>query len=159
MSLSGAQVTRLWPYGGPGHNYGSFAGKTEAPPAPEVEAQTPAGRKKRRYYVEIDGQQFEVDGPAEAQQLFERARALAERAAEAAAEKTLAHRKPAKRVKPVRLIAPRVTASPELRIDLEPLRADLKRIYRDAAIAAEMRLLLAKAAEEQDEEEAILLLM
>jgi hypothetical protein len=29
MSLSGAQVTRLWPYGGPGHNYGSFAGKTE----------------------------------------------------------------------------------------------------------------------------------
>lgn len=28
MSLSGAQVTRLWPYGGPGFNYGSFAGKT-----------------------------------------------------------------------------------------------------------------------------------
>jgi hypothetical protein len=27
MSLSGAQVTRLWPYGGPGFNYGNFAGK------------------------------------------------------------------------------------------------------------------------------------
>lgn len=27
MSLSGAQVTRLWPYGGSGFNYGSFSGK------------------------------------------------------------------------------------------------------------------------------------
>ena len=25
----GAQITRLWPYGGPGHPYGSFAGKVE----------------------------------------------------------------------------------------------------------------------------------
>ena len=30
--LSGAQVTRLWPYGGPGSNYGSFAGKAGTPP-------------------------------------------------------------------------------------------------------------------------------
>lgn len=32
MSLSGNQVTRLWPYGGSGHNYGSFAGKSQNPP-------------------------------------------------------------------------------------------------------------------------------
>lgn len=31
MPLSGSQVTRLWPYGGPGHNYGSFAGKSSNP--------------------------------------------------------------------------------------------------------------------------------
>ena len=28
MSLSGAQVTRLWPYGGPGGQYGAFSGKS-----------------------------------------------------------------------------------------------------------------------------------
>lgn len=126
-------------------------------PAPQPEGQTPAGRKKRRYYVEIDGQQFEVENVAEAQEILERARALAERAAEAVAQKA-AERQTARKVKPVRVIAPRVTASPELRIDLSGLRADLKRIYRDAAIAAEMRLLLAKAAQE-DEDEATLLLM
>ena len=26
--LSGNQTTRMWPYGGPGHQYGSFDGKT-----------------------------------------------------------------------------------------------------------------------------------
>lgn len=35
MALSGLQVTRLWPYGGPGHQYGDFSGKEEAP-APEI---------------------------------------------------------------------------------------------------------------------------
>lgn len=36
-------VTRLWPYGGPGHPYGSFAGKVEQEPAPEVAAEAYAG--------------------------------------------------------------------------------------------------------------------
>lgn len=157
MALSGNQVTRLWPYGGPGHNYGDFAGKAPAPPAPEVAQQTPAGRK-RRYYVEIDGERFEVENASEAQTLLERARALAERAAESAAEKAAEKQRPRNKIRPVRVLAPRVTASPELRLDLAPLRADLKRIYRDAAVAAEMRLLLAKAAQD-DEEEALLLLM
>lgn len=38
-----AAVTRLWPYGGSGHPYGSFAGKTEQEPAPEVVADSPSG--------------------------------------------------------------------------------------------------------------------
>lgn len=29
--LSGSEVTRLWPYGGSGSQYGSFAGKTAQP--------------------------------------------------------------------------------------------------------------------------------
>lgn len=32
MPLSGAQVSRLWPHGSSGEQYGSFAGKTEGPP-------------------------------------------------------------------------------------------------------------------------------
>lgn len=35
MPLSGAQVTRLWPYGGPGFNYGSFAGKAPSDTTPD----------------------------------------------------------------------------------------------------------------------------
>jgi hypothetical protein len=159
LALSGAQVTRLWPYGGPGHQYGSFAGKTAAPPAPEVEPVTPAGRRKRRrYYVEIDGQQFEVESAAEAQALLERARALAERAAEEAATKLLQKRKPETRVRKVTLLPPRVSASPELQLDLGPLKRDLTRIFENAAAMAELQLLLRKAAEE-DDEEAVLWLM
>jgi hypothetical protein len=133
---------------------------TFVPPTPQPEPeQTPAGRRtKRRYYVEIDGQSFAVQSPEEAQQVIAHARALAEQAATLAAQKVEAKRKPAPKVRPVRLKAPVVTASPELRIDLAPIRAEFARIYQDAATALELRLLLHKA-QQDDEEEAILLLM
>ena len=53
------------------------------PPTPDpTPTVTPAGRK-RRYYVEIDGQHFQVDSAAQATQLLQQARALAEHQAEA----------------------------------------------------------------------------
>jgi hypothetical protein len=124
-------------------------------PAPEV---TPAGRKRRRYYVEIDGQQFDVANANEAQQILERARALAEVAAESAAKKVQAKAARAAKPRPIRLAAPKVTASPELRLDLAPIRRDIARIYDDAAALAELRLLLQRAIDE-DEEEFLLLIM
>jgi hypothetical protein len=51
-----------------------------------------------------------------------------------------------------------VSASPELQLDLGPLKRDLTRIFENAAAMAELQLLLRKAAEE-DDEEAVLWLM
>lgn len=121
--------------------------------------QVPAGRPaRRRYYVEIDGQQFDVANAAQAQQLLERARALAEQAAETQAKKVEAKAARAAKPRPIRIQPPRVTASPELRLDLGPIRRDIARIYDNAAALAELRVLLQRALEE-DEDETLLLLM
>lgn len=124
-----------------------------------------AGRKtnRRRYFVEIDGQQFLVDNAQQAQALLDQARAMAERSSEIAA------RKVEKRVKkvvakgkdpgPIRIERPKVTASPELQLDLSAIRADIDRLYANAAALVEMRLLLEMKAAEEDEEDALLLLL
>lgn len=129
-------------------------------PEPEPERSTDAGksRRRRRYYVEIDGQQFDVANAEEARELLGRAKALAERAAETAAQKVQAKAARATKPRPIRIQAPKVAASPELNIDLAPFRQDIAQIYDSAAATAELRLLLQRAIEE-DEEEAILLLM
>lgn len=132
---------------------------TFVPPPPAAPTVTPAGKKRKRiYFVEIDGQQFEVRNAAEAAQLLDRARALAERAAEAKAQKVEAKAARAQKPRPVRIQAPKITASPELGLDLAPIRKDIARIYDNAAALAELRVLLQRAIE-QDDEEAILLLM
>lgn len=76
-------VTRLWPHGGPGIPYGSFAGKEE-----QVIVETPAqeggGKSKRRRkyprWVMIEGQRFRVNSPEEERALLlammERAREI-----------------------------------------------------------------------------------
>lgn len=127
-------------------------------PTPQAPTVTQAGRKKRRYFVEIDGQQFDVANAAEARQLLDRARALAERAAETKAQKVEAKAARAQKPRPIRIEAPKITASPELQLDLAPIRRDIARIYDSAAAEAELRVLLLRAIEE-DEEESILLLM
>lgn len=131
---------------------------TVPPPEPEVPDVIPAGRKRKRYYVEIDGQAFDVANANEAQQLLARARALAEVAAETKAKKVEAKAARAPKPRPIRLQAPKVSASPELQLDLAPIRQDLARIYDSAAALAEMRVLLQRAMDE-DEEETLLLLM
>jgi len=141
----------------------SWAG-TFVPPVVVDTGQTPAGRRtKRRYFVEIDGQQFLVDNAQQAQALLDQARAMAERSAEIAA-KTVE-----KRVKKViskgrdpgeiRIDRPTVTASPELQLDLTALRADIDRLYANAAALIEMRILLERKAAEEDEEDSLLLLL
>jgi hypothetical protein len=52
--LSGGQVTRLWPYGGPGGQYGDFSGKSAAPPGSKSYTATftqhsPGGSPQRLY--------------------------------------------------------------------------------------------------------------
>ena len=147
-----------------GLSWGGTTGKwlahwasTFVPPPPQAPTVTPAGKKRRRYFVSIDGRDFEVANAAEAQQLLERARALAERAAETKAKKVEAKAARAQKPRPIRIEPPRITASPELELNLAPIRADIARIYDSAAAMAELRVLLQRALDEDDED--ILLLM
>jgi hypothetical protein len=129
-------------------------------PPPVDDTPTPAGRKtKRRYYVEIDGQPFEVADVHHAQALLERARetakAHAEQLALAIVPKT---RKVGKR--PVALKTPSISSpDPELREVIQSARVAINQVYRDASIDTELALLLARRLADEDEEEALLLLM
>jgi hypothetical protein len=131
------------------------------PPEPEPEvAQTPAGiSRKRRLYVEIDGQQFPVESVAEATELLQRARALAEKQADERAVVATKKLKRKRVVPKVRIAAPVITVSPEIAVDVSPLIVDIERLYRQAAETAELRLLLARQMREEDEDEAELLLL
>lgn len=115
---------------------------------PEPEAtQKPAGRprrKRRRYYVEIDGQEFEVSGADEAAVLLSRAREVAQTAIEKA------------RAAPVRinhgLSRPRIkTADPELAPIVAQARREILDLYDEAIRDLEIKALMAKADEEEEE--------
>lgn len=119
-----------------------------------------SSKRRRRYYVEVDGQKFLVDSEPEARQILEHARALAERQAEQLAEKAVKVLTRKRKVPKVKIDPPVVSASPEL--DLAPLIADIQRLYAQAAMNAEIRLRMAQIAkqeEEEDEEEDLLLLL
>lgn len=123
--------------------------------------QTPAGRKTRRkrLFVEIDGQTFEVSGPEHARALLDRAREIAaSHAQEIAAKAVQSVRKVGKR--PVALPTPSITSSdPELKEVVREARKQFNELYRSSAIDAELALLMARQLELEDEEEALLLLL
>jgi hypothetical protein len=122
---------------------------------PVVERSAAAGSNKRRrkYFVQIDGQDFEVRDEKHAREVLQHAVALADRAA----EKQL-HAKPARaaKVKPVKLPVPEIRTNAP--IDLAPYQEAIERAYRNAAVAAELRLLL-EAQDRDDEEAAAYLLL
>lgn len=121
-------------------------------------------RHKRRYYVEIDGQQFEVDSAQHAQALLERAAETAKQvAAEVAAEVVPRKRKSAASTKPVALPTPRISSpDPELADMVRQARIAINETYRKAAIDAELALLMALQRQrdnDDDDDETLLLLM
>lgn len=111
-------------------------------------------RKPRRYFVQVEGQDFEVSGPDEARELLQKAVALAERAAEKQVAKVQA--KPSTKVAPVSVPVPQIATN--VQIDLEPYRRAIEQAYRNAAVAAELRMLLEAQARDDDESAAYLLL-
>jgi hypothetical protein len=119
-------------------------------------------RRHQRYYVEIDGQHFAVSSAAEATQLLQQARALAERQAEQKAERVVRKLSKKREVPHVRLTVPAITVSPELREEALPLIDDINRLYAQAAMNAELRLRMAEIAKreaDEEEEEDLLLLL
>jgi hypothetical protein len=130
--------------------WGAIWSQTEVEPQPEPEStQKPAGRsKRRRYFVEIDGQEFEVSNPDEAAVLLERARTVAVKAIEKA------------RAAPIRIDQgiqrPRInTKSVELKPIVRQARKEILSLYDEAIRDIEIRALMARA-DEEDEEEAII---
>jgi hypothetical protein len=138
-------------------------GGTGEPPAPPVveEGQTPAGRpKKRRYFVEVDGQLFFAEDEQHARAILDRAAELAEKAAEEQAEEIIEKRvakSVTRMVAPVKITAPVLETSAPL--DLRPYEKRIREAYKRAEELAELRLMLLRQQAIEDEEEAILLLM
>lgn len=148
-------------------NLGFAAGGTVTPtPSPAPAGPTPAGssrRRRHRYYVEIDGQQFEVRDQDEALELLQRARAIAEREAEKKADRATKLLRKKRGIPRVKIAAPAISVSPELKEVAAPLVADISRLYARAEEIAELRLLMLKALrkqrEDDDDDDEILLLM
>lgn len=118
-----------------------------------------AGRRRRRLYLDIDGQQFEVESAEHAQALLDRAKALAREVAPQRAETRLtAHlvHSPTQRPK---IEKPRITSSsPELQEVIRNARDSLARIYSSAYLEAEIKLRLHAQMAEDDEDDLLLLL-
>jgi hypothetical protein len=126
--------------------------QTAPEPEPEPEStQKPAGRRRRRYVVEIDGQDFEVSSPAEAKTLLDRAKAVTEAAIEKA-------RAIPTRVRPG-IDRPRIrTRDPELAPIVSKALIEIGEIYDSAVRDLEIRALM-RRADEEEEEALIRLLM
>lgn len=122
-------------------------------------------RRHHRLYVEIDGQQFPVNSSAEAIELLNHARALAEKKAEESAQ--LAEKRVRRAIKrrgievpKLKIETPAISVSPEIKAQAAPVIADITRLYERSAMDAEIRLLLMKQLQQdQDDEEDDLLLL
>jgi hypothetical protein len=127
-------------------------------PSPAPATPTPAGSSRRKLkYVEIDGQQFIVNSDAEAVELLQHARALAERQTEDRVERVTTALARKTKVPKVNIDPPQISVSTDIAAVTAPLIADIERLYRNAATTAELRLLLAKQMED-DEDDLLLLL-
>src|SRR5688572_30114513 len=119
-----------------------------------------AGRPKRkkRYLVSIDGQDFEVDSPAEAVQRLEQALALAQEVvAPQAVERSVKRIRRGKKAAVPAL--PVLTSSPEIASTVDEYRVRIEAIYRQIAIDAELRELMRLKMLDIDDEEAIFVLL
>lgn len=133
---------------------------------PIVSRVTPAGRpsRRRRYVVEIDGEDFEVESVEHARALLDQARELAaQQAAEVAAREVPKRAQAARRVgrtKPVPLATPTIRSpDPELAEAISAARRAINEIYRQASIDAELALRLRQRMADEDEDEAVTLLL
>ena len=140
-----------------------FAASGSDAPVVVATATKHAGRKRRRkYIVEVDGQEFEVESQQQAVAILDRARETAKQSAEQMAEEVLAKVSPKTvrvgKAKTIVLKPPVIEGSPELSAEIKRTREAVAKIYAEAEQVAELRLLLL-LKEMQDEEEAILLLM
>jgi hypothetical protein len=123
--------------------------------------QTPAGRpRRRRFFVEIDGQIFLAENESHAQAILDRAAELAEKAAQAQADEIVTKRLSKSRIRtvaPVKIATPKIVASAQ--IDLQPYQKRIEQAYAEAERLAEIRLMMERQAAMDEEEEALLLLL
>ena len=130
----------------------------------EAAVSTGAGRRRRRrrYIVEVDGKEFEVESAQQALAILDRAREDARAAAAIAATEALNKIAPkALRVGKTRkllLKAPEIIGSVELHADIKRANDAIRQIYLQAAMDAELQLLML-LQQQREEEETIIMLM
>jgi hypothetical protein len=135
---------------------------------PDVGGSGKRRRQRRRIEVEIDGEVFEVASEQEGHDLLMQARALAEEAAQAKAEKAIAkaQRKasPASQDRAFAVAAPRIEFSApsmddalaqQVRAQVEAAQAAIDAIYEQAMSRARVQFI----AMQQDEEDALSVLL
>ena len=108
-------------------------------------------RRRRRYIVEIDGQEFDVASVSEAEELLEKAKDFAEKIVETAKNSTII--KPGLKIPQIR------TPNRELVPAVQAVRSEIRDLFEEARRDLEIRMLLARAEEEDEEETIIRLLM
>jgi hypothetical protein len=110
-------------------------------------------KRRRRYVVEIDGQDFEVSGPEEARALLERAKVVAETAIAKAQTTRVAPGRPSFNRPVIR------TPDAELRPLVVEARNEITDLYDQAIRDLEIAALMRKRIEDEEEEALIQLLM
>lgn len=138
-----------------------FLPPTVAPPVVEPVAPDGGSAKRphrKRFYVEIDGQYFEVDSQAEAEEKLIQALTLAQ---EVVAPQAVEHsfkriRRGKKAATPQ---APIMSSSPEVASVVEEYRDRIEAVYRRIAVDAELRALMRAKMLDEDDEEAIMVLL
>jgi hypothetical protein len=142
-------------------NLGFAATGADAPPPAPVETASPAGRRRRRLYVQIDGQDFPVESLEHAQALLDQAKLLARRVAPQKAEEKLTTHLVVSPYQRPKIDRPHiVTHSPELHEIVRKAREVITETYKAAYRDAEIRLRMEgeQRAQEDDDEDFMMLL-
>ena len=122
------------------------------------QAVKPAGKRKRRkYFVEIDGQEFQTDSVDEAEGLLELARYEAENHAQRTVEIAAKRAKVVAGKVTIKVALPKIKASRALAPLVAEYREQINEIYRSAVRQVELSLRI-KIIEE-DEEDALVALL
>jgi hypothetical protein len=125
---------------------------------PRSEGGSAKPKHRKRYYVEIDGQYFEVDSQAEAEERLKQALTLAQEVvAPQAVERSV---KRIRRGKTAAVPAtPVLKSSPEIAGAVDEYRERIEAAYRQIAVDAELRELLRLKLLDEDDEETITALL
>lgn len=141
-----------------------FGASATADQAASQSGQTPAGgfagRRRRRMFIEIDGQTFEVESAEHAQALLDQAKALARQTAPQKAEANLiVHLGTRPRERP-KIERPHiVTFSPELHEIVRKARTVITDTYKAAYRDTEIRLRMGEKVSEDDADDDDFLMM
>lgn len=160
MPFSGAQVTRLGLSGITRGLYGDFSGKT-AEEVVEAAARHAGRIRRKRLFLEIDNQTFEVNSLDEAEHILEMARSQAQSHATSVVRREVKRRR--RRGRPVtNITVPKpiiVARSPELREMVLSAQRQIDAAYEKVEVEQEIAAMLRiKAQNERDEEDLLFLL-